>query len=114
MATFNEKGNNPLVINNDRIKALDKAYQLFIKTLDEYVKDNPLSKQEIKEIKILIQNAYKRKKLSHFLNHKTSSLKKYLDEAIFHSLQQDIDKKDSDGNLYYNYPKRTNYLIANE
>lgn len=113
MATFDEK-DNPLLINNDRIKALDEAYQLFIKPLDEYVKDNPLSKQEVKEIKFLIQNAYKRKKLNYFLNHKTSSLKKYLDEAVFHSLQQDIDKKDSDGSLHHYYLKRTNHLIANK
>jgi len=73
-----------------------------------------LSKQEVKEVKILIQNAYKRKKLSYFLNHKTSFLKKYLDEAVFHSLQQDIDKNDSDESFYYYHLKRKDHLIANE
>lgn len=96
--------NNPIYFSNEKVQALDEAFQLFMDTLNDYLEKNDLANEEINEIKSLIKNTYLEKKLVYLLENRFSYLNETIENAFKLVLDNSKEKELTgriDTNLYY-------------
>ncbi len=112
--------NNPLVISNPKIEALEDARKLFLDALDEFAKQKQLEPNEIKELKEILQNVYLSKKLHYLLEYKIGIFSDYLNFATNFALQESPIEKPFTNVFYLRHTKQllTNkhakYSVINE
>lgn len=104
---------NPLSMRNERMQALEEAYNYFNKILEEYSMSKNLNDSDLEELKLLIKEAYLDKKLNYFLETKLSNFNDYLDFAMASALNQTTSKQDSSFSSLF-YLRHTKQLLTNE
>lgn len=85
--------NNPIAYSSTKQKLLDAAKQILLDTLEEYIKENNLSPDEIAEVKNYIEEAYSEKKAAYFLEDKLIDLSTYLNYSLNFALNNKTEKK---------------------
>jgi hypothetical protein len=84
-----------------KMEVLDKAYDTFIKILEEYAAQNNLSKEDRKALRYAIYHAYSEKKATYFLEERLSKFCSILDFSANFALKQDSKHKQNDYSIAY-------------
>ena len=91
---MNKADNNPILISSDKIKALDDAYVELIGLIEELSKNDEEGKAALDNIKIVLGEAYVKKRTSYFLEEKTKPFVDYFNRLLNLTFDQQSKRED--------------------
>ena len=108
---------NPRVYNSQDIETLDKAYEVMLKTFDEYASTHQLPEEQKFKFHELLNETYMERKMSLFLKPRVANISKRINVSIRRAFTDIDPEKERPGNPFLTkviYYKNNKSIISNE
>jgi len=100
------------MLKNDKSIALDKAYNIFLKALNEYAKNNG-NGIDVSEIRQILHDVYTDKKLAYYIENKLGKFNNYLNDMLSMTSKYLNEKDDREFTKMF-YLKHMRQILRNE